>query len=46
MPETVGRIRGEQGLIIEMADNRSLLWGIAKAARAQDAGFDTAALRR
>jgi|HubBroStandDraft_6_1064221.scaffolds.fasta_scaffold156993_2 enoyl-[acyl-carrier protein] reductase I len=46
MPETVGRIRRAQGLIIGMADNRAISWGIAKAARAQGAGFDTAALRR
>jgi enoyl-[acyl-carrier-protein] reductase (NADH) len=45
MPETVGRIRGEQGWIIGMADNRSIAWGIAKTARTQGVRFDTAALR-
>jgi enoyl-[acyl-carrier protein] reductase I len=31
MPETSGLLRGKRGLILGVANNRSLAWGIAKA---------------
>jgi enoyl-[acyl-carrier protein] reductase I len=37
MPETGGLMRGKRGLIMGVANNRSIAWGIAKAARAQGA---------
>jgi enoyl-[acyl-carrier protein] reductase I len=33
MPESAGLLRGKRGLIIGVANNRSIAWGIAKAAR-------------
>ena len=37
MPETSGLLRGKRGLIVGVANNRSLAWGIAKACYAQGA---------
>src|SRR5437868_13698861 len=37
MVEGGGLLRGKRGLILGLANNRSLAWGIAKAARAQGA---------
>jgi enoyl-[acyl-carrier protein] reductase I len=37
MPETAGLMRGKRGLIMGVANNRSIAWGIAKAARAHGA---------
>ena len=37
MAEASGLMRGKRGLIIGVANNRSIAWGIAKAARAQGA---------
>jgi enoyl-[acyl-carrier protein] reductase I len=37
MPETVGLLRSKRGLILGVANNRSIAWGIAKAARAHGA---------
>ncbi len=37
MAEASGLMRGKRGLIMGVANNRSLAWGIAKAARAQGA---------
>jgi enoyl-[acyl-carrier protein] reductase I len=37
MPETSGLLRGKRGLIMGVANNRSLAWGIARAAHAQGA---------
>jgi enoyl-[acyl-carrier protein] reductase I len=37
MVEAGGLLRGKRGLIMGVANNRSLAWGIAKAARAQGA---------
>ncbi|MDC7789999.1 enoyl-ACP reductase FabI [Rhodoplanes sp. TEM] len=37
MPDTAGLLRGKRGLIFGVANNRSIAWGIAKAARAQGA---------
>jgi enoyl-[acyl-carrier protein] reductase I len=37
MPESVGLMRGKRGLILGVANSRSIAWGIAKAARAQGA---------
>ncbi len=37
MPDTNGLMRGKRGLIMGVANSRSLAWGIAKAARAQGA---------
>jgi enoyl-[acyl-carrier protein] reductase I len=37
MPESVGLLRGKRGLILGVANNRSIAWGIARAARAQGA---------
>src|SRR5580704_6123515 len=37
MPDTAGLLRGKRGLILGVANNRSIAWGIAKAARAQGA---------
>jgi len=37
MPESSGLMRGKRGLIMGVANNRSLAWGIAKAAHAQGA---------
>src|SRR6516162_8586935 len=37
MPEASGIMRGKRGLILGVANNRSLAWGIAKAARSQGA---------
>jgi enoyl-[acyl-carrier protein] reductase I len=33
MPETTGLMRGKRGLIMGLANNRSIAWGIAKACR-------------
>jgi enoyl-[acyl-carrier protein] reductase I len=33
MPESAGLMRGKRGLIMGVANNRSLAWGIANAAR-------------
>src|ERR1700688_2753969 len=33
MPETSGLMRGKRGLILGVANNRSIAWGIAKSAR-------------
>ena len=33
MPETPGLMRGKRGLIMGLANNRSIAWGIAKACR-------------
>jgi enoyl-[acyl-carrier protein] reductase I len=37
MPEVSGLMRGKRGLIMGVANNRSLAWGIAKACRAHGA---------
>src|SRR6202051_4999667 len=37
MPESAGVMRGKRGLIMGVANNRSIAWGIAKAARAHGA---------
>src|SRR5260370_42052360 len=37
MADATGLMRGKRGLIIGVANNRSIAWGIAKAARAQGA---------
>lgn len=37
MPENAGLMRGKRGLILGVANNRSIAWGIAKACRAQGA---------
>jgi enoyl-[acyl-carrier protein] reductase I len=37
MPETSALMRGKRGLVMGVANNRSLAWGIAKACRAQGA---------
>src|SRR5215510_12781716 len=37
MAQATGLMRGKRGLIIGVANNRSIAWGIAKAARAQGA---------
>src|SRR5438309_885452 len=37
MVEPAGLMRGKRGLIIGVANNRSIAWGIAKAARTQGA---------
>ena len=37
MAEALGLMRGKRGLILGVANNRSLAWGIAKACRAQGA---------
>src|SRR5271168_3311468 len=37
MPETAGLLRGKRGLILGVANSRSIAWGIAKSARAQGA---------
>lgn len=37
MPEAAGLMRGKRGLVMGVANNRSLAWGIAKACRAQGA---------
>jgi enoyl-[acyl-carrier protein] reductase I len=37
MPETAGLLRAKRGLIMGLANNRSLAWGIAKACHAQGA---------
>jgi len=37
MAETSGLLRGKRGLIMGVANNRSIAWGIAKAAHAQGA---------
>src|SRR5262245_52567984 len=37
MPEASGLLRGKRGLILGVANNRSIAWGIAKACRAQGA---------
>ena len=37
MAETAGLLRGKRGLIMGVANNRSIAWGIAKACRAQGA---------
>src|SRR5213593_1581335 len=37
MPETPGLLRGKRGLILGVANNRSLAWGIAKACHGQGA---------
>jgi enoyl-[acyl-carrier protein] reductase I len=37
MAETVGLMRGKRGLIMGIANSRSIAWGIAKACRAQGA---------
>lgn len=37
MPETAGLLRNKRGLIFGVANNRSIAWGIAKAAHAQGA---------
>src|SRR5882724_6508254 len=33
MPETAGLMAGKRGLILGVANNRSIAWGIAKSAR-------------
>ena len=40
MPETSGLMRGKRGLIMGVANNRSIAWGIARACR--DHGADLA----
>ena len=40
MADATGLMRGKRGLIMGVANNRSIAWGIAKAARA--AGADLA----
>jgi enoyl-[acyl-carrier protein] reductase I len=37
MPETSGLMRGKRGLIMGVANNRSIAWGIARACREQGA---------
>jgi enoyl-[acyl-carrier protein] reductase I len=37
MPESAGVMRGKRGLIMGVANNRSLAWGIARSARAHGA---------
>ncbi len=37
MPETAGLMRGKRGLIMGVANSRSIAWGIAKACREQGA---------
>src|SRR5207249_7647218 len=37
MPETAGLMRGKRGLILGVANNRSIAWGIARACHAQGA---------
>src|SRR3954453_6544912 len=37
MAEVSGLMRGKRGLIMGLANNRSIAWGIAKSARAQGA---------
>ncbi len=37
MPETSGLMRGKRGLILGVANNRSIAWGIAKACHGQGA---------
>src|SRR6202023_386074 len=37
MPETAGLLAGKRGLILGIANNRSIAWGIAKSARAHGA---------
>src|SRR5215469_9983943 len=37
MPETAGLMAGKRGLILGVANNRSIAWGIAQAARAHGA---------
>src|SRR5262249_48969569 len=37
MPEASGLLRGKRGLILGVANNRSLAWGIAKACHRQGA---------
>src|SRR5882762_9474141 len=37
MPESAGVMRGKRGLIMGVANNRSIAWGIAKACRAHGA---------
>src|SRR6201987_243596 len=37
MPESSGLMRGKRGLVMGVANNRSLAWGIAKACRAHGA---------
>ena len=37
MAEASGLMRGKRGLIMGVANNRSLAWGIARACRAQGA---------
>jgi enoyl-[acyl-carrier protein] reductase I len=37
MPESAGLMRGRRGLILGVANNRSIAWGIARALRAQGA---------
>ena len=37
MPDASGLLRGKRGLIMGLANNRSLAWGIAKACRAHGA---------
>src|ERR1051325_11303658 len=37
MPESAGLMRGKRGLIMGVANNRSIAWGIAKACREQGA---------
>ena len=37
MPEISGLMRGKRGLIMGVANNRSIAWGIARACRGQGA---------
>ena len=37
MPDTAGLLRGKRGLIMGVANNRSIAWGIARSAHAQGA---------
>src|SRR5437868_15464384 len=37
MPEASGLLRGKRGLILGVANNRSIAWGIAKACHGQGA---------
>src|SRR5271163_4272166 len=37
MPESTGLLRGKRGLILGVANNRSIAWGIAKSARTHGA---------
>src|SRR5271156_5651523 len=37
MPEAAGLMRGKRGLIMGVANNRSIAWGIARACSAQGA---------